>query len=58
MHTAAYVRTVRDISADPSVADGSCGLGTEDDPAFAGMHEASARIVGGSLTAAQAVCRS
>ena len=32
-------------------------MGTEDDPAFAGMHEASARVVGGSLDVAQAVWR-
>lgn len=31
------------------------GLGTEDDPVFAGMHEAAARIVGGTLAAAQQV---
>ena len=36
-------------SADPLGADGSYGLGTEDNPAFAGMHEASALIAGQSV---------
>ncbi|MEO6998793.1 MAG: acetoin utilization protein AcuC, partial [Terracoccus sp.] len=36
-------------------ADGRFGLGTEDDPAFAGMHEASARIVTGTVESCQAV---
>jgi acetoin utilization protein AcuC len=31
------------------------GLGTEDDPVFVGMHEAAARVVGGSLAGACAV---
>lgn len=31
------------------------GLGTEDDPVFRGMHEASARLVGASLRAAEAL---
>lgn len=35
-------------------ADGH-GLGTEDTPIFPGMHQASARIVGGTLTAADLV---
>ena len=39
--------------ADPTVADVHRGLGTEDDPAFAGMHEASARIAQGTLD----ICR-
>ena len=44
-------------SADPAAADGSYGLGTVDDPAFAGMHEASALIAGQSVGAAEAVWR-
>ncbi|MCX2968937.1 MULTISPECIES: acetoin utilization protein AcuC [Streptomyces] len=57
VHRADYVDAVRKISADPSLADGSYGLGTEDDPAFAGMHEASALIAGQSLGAADAIWR-
>ncbi|MGD9486230.1 acetoin utilization protein AcuC [Streptomyces sp. TRM70308] len=57
VHRADYVDAVRKISADPSLADGSYGLGTEDDPAFVGMHEASALIAGQSLGAADAIWR-
>ncbi|MEE1931477.1 acetoin utilization protein AcuC [Streptomyces sp. TRM 70351] len=57
VHHADYVAAVRRVSADPSSADGSYGLGTEDDPAFAGMHEASALIAGQSMGAAEAVWR-
>lgn len=55
VHSAEYVAAVRDISADPTRSNPKAGLGTEDNPAFAGMHEASARLVGGSLMAADAV---
>jgi acetoin utilization protein AcuC len=34
----------------------ACGLGTEDDPIFSGMHEASALVAGATLAAARAVC--
>jgi acetoin utilization protein AcuC len=55
VHDADYVAAVRAASLDPRVADQSRGLGTEDDPAFPGMHEASARIAAGSLDVARAV---
>ncbi|MEW1948803.1 acetoin utilization protein AcuC [Pseudarthrobacter sp902506025] len=55
VHSADYVAAVRRVSTDPSRPDESRGLGTEDDPAFAGMHEAAARLAGGSLLAAQRV---
>ena len=55
VHSSDYVAAVRRVSADPSRPDESRGLGTEDDPAFAGMHEAAARLAGGSLLAAQRV---
>ncbi len=35
--------------------DHAYGLGTEDDPVFEGMHEAAARIAGGTLLAARTV---
>ncbi|HET6856923.1 MAG TPA: acetoin utilization protein AcuC [Streptomyces sp.] len=57
VHREDYVAAVRAVSADPSSADGSYGLGTADDPAFAGMHEASALIAGQSVGAAEAVWR-
>jgi acetoin utilization protein AcuC len=52
VHSAEYVAAVRRVSDDPYSTDESRGLGTEDDPAFAGMHEAAARLGGGSLLAA------
>lgn len=55
VHTREYIAAVRSVSEDPSSPLPEHGLGTEDDPAFAGMHEASARIAGGSLEAADAV---
>lgn len=57
VHRQEYVAAVRAASADPASADGSFGLGTVDDPAFPGMHEASALIAGQSVAAAEAVWR-
>ena len=57
VHDEDYIAAVRAASADPDAAEPLRGLGTEDDPAFAGMPEASARVVGGSLDVAQAVWR-
>ncbi|VXC61277.1 Acetoin utilization protein AcuC [Arthrobacter sp. 9V] len=55
VHSREYVQAVRRVSADPSAPEADRGLGTEDDPAFAGMHEASARLAGGSLLAAETI---
>ncbi len=55
VHDPEYVDAVKAISADPTTADGRWGIGTEDVPAFAGVHEASARIVAGSVEAARRV---
>ncbi|GMA87809.1 acetoin utilization protein AcuC [Angustibacter aerolatus] len=56
VHDRDYVAAVRAASDDPSGrADPAYGLGTDDDPAFAGMHDASARIVGGTVDVARAV---
>lgn len=49
VHDPDYVAAVKRASADPSCADAERGLGTEDDPAFSGMHEASARVVQASV---------
>ncbi|MFF8385571.1 acetoin utilization protein AcuC [Streptomyces kanasensis] len=57
VHREDYVAAVRAASADPAHADQEYGLGTLDDPAFAGMHEASALIAGLSVGAAEAVWR-
>ena len=48
VHEPGYVEAVRAASEDPRAADTSRGLGTDDDPAFRGMHEASARVVEGT----------
>jgi acetoin utilization protein AcuC len=57
VHDREFVQTVKDI--DQGVAGRSegleFGLGTPDDPIFAGMHEASAAVCGASITAAEAV---
>lgn len=54
VHTAEYVAAVR--AADgPDRYDLGHGLGTSDNPTFAGMHEASALVAGGTVAAALAV---
>jgi acetoin utilization protein AcuC len=55
VHRADFVAAVRRASADPRAADAAYGLGTADNPAFDGMHEASALIAGQSVGAAEAV---
>ena len=53
VHRADYVDAVRIAPADPFFS--GWGLNTSDNPVFEGMHEASARIVGATLAAAEAV---
>jgi acetoin utilization protein AcuC len=55
VHQEDYVAAVRRASANPRAAEAAYGLGTEDNPAFAGMHEAAALIAGLSVGAAEAV---
>ncbi|MGH3459562.1 acetoin utilization protein AcuC [Aeromicrobium sp.] len=55
VHTDEYVERVQELSADATAADPSVGLGTSDNPVFAGMHEASALIAGASVEAARRV---
>ena len=55
VHDRQYLDAVRAISVDPSVADGRWGIGTDDVPAFAGIHESSARIAAGSREIARRV---
>lgn len=53
IHDAGYVAAVREA---PTVSwDVGHGLGTPDNPVFDRMHEASARVVGSSLLAAQQI---
>lgn len=56
-HDLAYVDAVRDAGAAPERADESRGLGTDDNPAFRGMHEASSRVVGATVQCAERVWR-
>lgn len=56
VHVPAYLETVRRFSADPSLLP-KAGIGTSDNPAFAGMHEAAASVAGGSLRAMEAILR-
>ena len=53
VHDRDYIEAVRHASHDPASADANRGLGTEDDPAALGMHEASARTIEGTLE----ICR-
>ena len=55
VHEQEYVDAVRLAGADPRQADPMRGLGTEDDPAFVGMHDAGARILAGTVDLARAV---
>lgn len=57
VHDPGYVAAVKQASQDPAAADEHRGLGTDDDPAYEGMHEASARIFQGSLDAAEQLWR-
>ena len=55
VHDPAYIEAVRRASDDPHVVDVMHGLGTSDDPVFAGMHGASSLVAGATLAAAVAV---
>ncbi|MGD0242702.1 MAG: acetoin utilization protein AcuC [Streptosporangiaceae bacterium] len=56
VHDAAYIDAVRAAGQD-GLPNGRYGLGTTDNPVFAGMHEASALVAGATLAAARAVWR-
>ena len=56
VHTPDYVAAVREAQADGHPRP-RYGLGDDDTPVFGQVHTASARIVGSTLTAAQAVWR-
>jgi acetoin utilization protein AcuC len=55
VHAPEYIAAVQRASQDPGAIDVMRGIGTPDDPSFAGMHEASALVAGATLTAARAV---
>ena len=54
VHTAAYLDAVRRAGATMT-PDPAHGLGTMDDPLFAGMHEATSLVAGATLAAVQSV---
>jgi acetoin utilization protein AcuC len=54
VHEPAYVAAVRRADVE-GIPDPARGLGTDDDPVFAGMHEASALVVQGTVDAALAI---
>lgn len=55
VHREDYIEAVRRASENPARASARYGLGTEDDPAFPGMHEVACLIAGQSVGAAEAV---
>ena len=55
VHTRDLLEEVKAASADPRAARGRQGVGTEDTPAFAGMHDASRLAVGATIEACDAV---
>lgn len=55
VHDKDYIEAVRRVSAGPASPDLLRGLGTSDNPAFAGMHEAAALVAGATVAAARAV---
>jgi acetoin utilization protein AcuC len=55
IHTANYIERVRKLSDHPIHADSTIGLGSEDNPVFPHMHEASSLIAGASVEAARQV---
>jgi acetoin utilization protein AcuC len=57
VHTPTYIAAVRRASAASALPELRFGLGTDDNPIFPGMHDASARVVGASAAAARAVWR-
>jgi acetoin utilization protein AcuC len=55
VHDRDFIAAVRGASLDPRRVDVARGLGTEDVPTFRGIHEASARVVDGTLAVTRAV---
>lgn len=55
VHSPSYIEKVQRLSAHPTHSDHSIGLGTDDNPVFGGMHEASSLIAGSTVEAARRV---
>lgn len=55
VHTPAFIEAVKAAGERPTRPDPVHGLGTEDTPCFAGMHDASALVAGATLAAARGI---
>lgn len=55
VHDRDYIRAVRRAGDDPRNVDALRGLGTGDNPTFAGMHDAAALVAGATVAAARGV---
>ena len=55
VHTPELLAAVRRCADDPDRLELEYGLGTDDNPCFPGMHDASARVAAGSVDMAKAV---
>jgi acetoin utilization protein AcuC len=55
LHSREYIAAVRRFGANPDRAAIEAGIGPGDCPPFAGMHEASARVAGGSIQAVERI---
>jgi acetoin utilization protein AcuC len=55
VHDPALIEAVQRAGSDPRRVDLDRGLGSEDNPTFGGMHEASAHVVGATVEAARRV---
>ncbi len=55
VHDQAFIDAVKVAGATPGYTNFALGLGTEDDPIFENMHEASAHVVGATVEACRQV---
>lgn len=55
VHEPYYIAGVQELSEHPYESDLALGLGTGDNPVFAGMHDASALVAGATVEAARRV---
>lgn len=55
VHAPEYIAAVQQASHEPTYLNEAFGLGTADDPVFPHMHDASARVAGGTLAAVREV---